>query len=209
MPYLTTYCEIKECFSYTSNATMNTGIGIMSGNRRKNKKMNDYLCVGDRINSRSGKAKKGKSGGSASFLCQQMKREKKNHQFRWKIGTIEVEVGKIKGQKGKKVLFKDLIQDLSTFGASWTCHFLVKDLIQIWMHFPVRKKVKAIWRAAPLFLFWAIWKERNRIIFEGANFSSRRVKLFVIRSLFTKAGLIPKADFSFVRLLLYRFYNYA
>ena len=33
---------------------------------------------------------------------------------------------------------------LSAFGASWACPFLVKDLIQSWMHFPVRKKFKAI-----------------------------------------------------------------
>ena len=98
---------------------------------------------------------------------------------------------------------------LSTFGASWTCPFLIKDLIQSWMHFPVKKKAKAIWGVAPLLLFWAIRKERNRIIFDDATFSSQRVKLFVIRSLFTRAGLIPKADISFVRLLLYRFYDYA
>ena len=55
------------------------------------------------------------------------------------------------------------------------------------MQFPVRKKAKAIWRAVPLLLFWAIWKERNRIIFEDATFSSRRLKLSVICSLFTRA----------------------
>ena len=77
------------------------------------------------------------------------------------------------------------------------------------MHFPVRKKAKAIWRVAPLLLFLAIWKERNIIILEDVTFSSQRLKLFVIRSLFTRAGLIRKADISFVRLLLYRFYGYA
>ena len=49
----------------------------------------------------------------------------------------------------------------------------------------------------------------NRIIFEDGTFSSRRLKLSVICSLFTRAGLIPKADISFVRLLLYRFYGYS
>ena len=72
------------------------------------------------------------------------------------------------------------------------------------MHFLVRKKAKAIWRAAPLLLFRAIWKERNIIIFDDATFSSRRVKLSVIHSLFTRVGLIPKANMSFVR-----FYGYA
>ena len=98
---------------------------------------------------------------------------------------------------------------LYAFEASWICPFLIKDLIQSLMHFLVRKKAKAIWRAAPLLLFWAIWKERNRIIFDDATFSFRRVKFSVICSLFTRVGLIPKADMSFVRLLLYRFYGYA
>ena len=42
---------------------------------------------------------------------------------------------------------------LSAFGVDWTCPFLTKDLIQSWMHFSVRKKAKAIWRAASLLLF--------------------------------------------------------
>ena len=98
---------------------------------------------------------------------------------------------------------------LFAFGVDWTCHFLAKDLIQSWMHFLVRKKAKAIWRVAPLLLFWAIWKGRNKIIFEDANFSPLRLKLSVIRSLFLWARFIPNVDFDFVRLLLYRFYGYA
>ena len=98
---------------------------------------------------------------------------------------------------------------LYAFGVSWPCPFLVNDILQSWMHFPVRKKVKAIWRAAPLILFWAIRKERNRIIFEDAIFSTLRLKLFVIHSLYTWAGCISNADISFVRMLLFRFYGYA
>ena len=93
----------------------------------------------------------------------------------------------------------------SAFGVSWAYPLLVKDLLQSWLHFLVRKKAKSIWRATPLIIFWAIWKERNRVIFEDATFSTLRLKLSVIRSLFTWAGCIPKADISFVRLLLYRF----
>ena len=77
------------------------------------------------------------------------------------------------------------------------------------MHFPIRKKAKAIWRVAPLLLFWAIWKERNKIIFEDVTFYLLKLKLSVIRSLFTWAGFIPNADIDFIRLLVYRFYGYA
>ena len=98
---------------------------------------------------------------------------------------------------------------LLAFGVDWTCPFLTKYLIQSWIHFPVRKKAKAIWRAAPLLLFWAIWKKRNIIIFQDAIFSPLRLKLLVIRSLFTWGGFIPKVDIEFVRLLYFRFYGYA
>ena len=93
---------------------------------------------------------------------------------------------------------------LSTFGVAWTCLFMAKDLIQSWMHFPVKKEAKTIWRAAPLLLFWAKWK-RGIELFLKTTFSLLRLKLYVIRSLFTCAGFIPKVDIDFVRLLLYRF----
>ena len=69
---------------------------------------------------------------------------------------------------------------LFAFGESWACLFLVKDLLQSWLHFPVRKNAKSIWRAAPLILFWVIWKERNRVIFEDTTFSTLRLKLFLL-----------------------------
>lgn len=45
-----------------------------------------------------------------------------------------------------------------------------------WSHFPVMKKAKRLWRAASLILFWALWKERSKIIFEDAS----RIKTTVI-----------------------------
>ena len=77
------------------------------------------------------------------------------------------------------------------------------------MHFPVRNKVKAIWRTVPLLLFWAIWKENNKIIFEDVTFSPLRLKLSVIQSLLMRVGFIPKTDIDFDKLLLYKFYGYA
>ena len=98
---------------------------------------------------------------------------------------------------------------LTAFGASWVPPVLVKDFLQSWLHFPVRKKAKSLWSAAPLILLWAIWKERNRVVFEGGAFSTLRLKHSIIRSLFTWAGCIPNADVSFVGLLLFNFYGYA
>ena len=98
---------------------------------------------------------------------------------------------------------------LSTFGVSWVYPKMVKDLLFNWLHFLARKRAKTLWRAVPLILFWAIWKERNRIIFENATFSTFRLKFSFIRSLFARAGCIPNTDISFVRLMLYRFYGCA
>ena len=89
------------------------------------------------------------------------------------------------------------------FAPSWS------KIFPSWLNFPVRKKAKALWRAAPLILFWVIWKERNRIIFEDVTLSTLRLKLSFIRSLFAMAGCIPNTDNYFVMLLLYRFHGYA
>ena len=54
---------------------------------------------------------------------------------------------------------------LSAFGANWVCPLLVKDFLLGWMHFPIRKKAKVLWRAAPLIFFWAIWKGKKQSYF--------------------------------------------
>ena len=45
---------------------------------------------------------------------------------------------------------------LSLPGLQWVCPYLVKDLLQGWTDFPIRKSAKKVWRAAPLSLIWAI-----------------------------------------------------
>ena len=69
-------------------------------------------------------------------------------------------------------------------GLCWVCPFTVKDLFLEWTSFPVRKKIKNLWMAAPLFFIWAIWKERNRIVFEDMPFSYPRLKAFLYKLVF-------------------------
>ena len=38
------------------------------------------------------------------------------------------------------------------------------------------KKRKKVWRAAPLCLFWTVWRERNRVAFDIEVFSALRLK---------------------------------
>ena len=56
--------------------------------------------------------------------------------------------------------------------------------------------------AAPLSLFWAIWKERNIIVFEDEIFSLHRLKLSFISALISWAGKIVNEECSLVRILL-------
>lgn len=78
-----------------------------------------------------------------------------------------------------------------------------------WNAVPTRKNLRIFWKSAPLYLFLATWKECNRIIIENAKFSTNRVKLVFISSLFFWAGSVKIVDGSFVRCLLYRHYGYA
>ena len=44
-------------------------------------------------------------------------------------------------------------------------------------------KWKKVWRAAPLCLFWIVWRERNRVPFDNEVFSAHRMKRSFICSL--------------------------
>ena len=60
---------------------------------------------------------------------------------------------------------------------------MARDLLLGWKTLPVKKSERKIWLAASLHLFWAIWKERNRVIFEYANFSTHRLKASFVLSI--------------------------
>ena len=51
-------------------------------------------------------------------------------------------------------------------------------------------------------LLWAIWMERNRVVFDDTPFFVDRLKLSFIRSMSSWAGLIANEDLSFVTILL-------
>ena len=52
--------------------------------------------------------------------------------------------------------------------------YSIRDTLLGWCGINMGKKRSKVWKAAPLFLFWAIWKERNRIAFEN-EFSIHRL----------------------------------
>ena len=68
----------------------------------------------------------------------------------------------------------------------WVYPCLAKDHFSGWNYFPISKRTKRVWRAAPLSLLWAIWKERNIIVFENENFCLNRLKLSFISTLISR-----------------------
>ena len=66
-----------------------------------------------------------------------------------------------------------------------------------WNIIPVRKDERKIWKAASYCLLWAIWKERNRLVFENEEFSLNRLKRYFVYSLCSWPTLVVNYD-SFV-----------
>ena len=67
---------------------------------------------------------------------------------------------------------------VEALGIMWVTPQLVQDFIICWNKPPMRKDERRISRAALCCLFWAIWKERNKVVFEDDVFSLSRLKFF-------------------------------
>ena len=68
-----------------------------------------------------------------------------------------------------------------------------------WVWLPLKKKEAKLWRVVPVCLLWAIWIERNKVVFEDMQFSLDRLKTFFIRSFREWATMIPDVNLSFLR----------
>ena len=58
----------------------------------------------------------------------------------------------------------------------WVFPLKVRQLLIVWQSASVGRKRKRVWLAAPLCLFWTLWKERNRVDFENEAPSAHRMK---------------------------------
>ena len=65
---------------------------------------------------------------------------------------------------------------LAIFRVSWVFSLSVKETLLSWNCSFVGKRRKKAWMAAPLCIFWTIWRERNRLVFEDENISVNRMK---------------------------------
>ncbi|RVX11715.1 putative ribonuclease H protein [Vitis vinifera] len=57
---------------------------------------------------------------------------------------------------------------LALCGVQWVFPNSVKEVLSSWKGSFVGRKRKKVWKSIPLFIFWTIWKERNRLAFKGA-----------------------------------------
>ena len=69
---------------------------------------------------------------------------------------------------------------LGLFSAQWIFLETLKEVVLSWKGSFVGKKRKKIWRSIPLFIFWTVWKERNRLAFRegglGRELAIQKIK---------------------------------
>ena len=90
---------------------------------------------------------------------------------------------------------------LSCADIAWACFYLGRDLLMGWKATPIKKLDRKIWMAAPLYLIWAIWKERNKVVFENAEFSVPRLMNFFVLSIWSWTNIVLMQDFLYMRKL--------
>ena len=78
---------------------------------------------------------------------------------------------------------------LSIVGISWVFSNTVLHTLIAWQGAVVGKKRKKIWLAAPLCLFWNLWRARNRLVFENEAPSVQRIKANFVTNLWSWAKL--------------------
>ena len=99
----------------------------------------------------------------------------------WLVTSIDLEIG-------QTYMF------LSTTKEMWdavneTFSDLVRETLLSWQTSSVGKKHRKVWRAAPLHIFWTVWKARNRLAFKDDVISIQRLKYSFLCSLWSEAKL--------------------
>ena len=62
------------------------------------------------------------------------------------------------------------------FGGQWVFLKTVKEVLLSWRGPFVGKKRKKIWKSIPLYIFWMLWNERNRLAFRGGVLAIQKLK---------------------------------
>ena len=78
---------------------------------------------------------------------------------------------------------------LSIFGIRWVFPKSVLHTFLAWQGADEGKKRKRIWLAAPLCLFWTLWRARNRMVFENKGFNDQKIKANFVTNLWAWANM--------------------
>ena len=62
------------------------------------------------------------------------------------------------------------------FGVQWVFPKTVKEVLLSWRGPFVGIKRKKIWKSIPLYIFWTLWNERNRLAFRGGVIGIQKLK---------------------------------
>ena len=98
---------------------------------------------------------------------------------------------------------------LGLFGVQWAFPETVKEVLFSWRGSFVRKKRKKLWNFIPLFIFWTVWKEKNRLTFRrGGELVIQKIKYSFVCNIWdwTKLykGVEPNSLIGFLELLASR-----
>ena len=88
---------------------------------------------------------------------------------------------KEQGSTDHLLIHCDLTRDLwnfvfSLFGVFWVLPFTMKEVLLSWHDPFVGRSKKKVCYAAPLCLFWTVWREWNRRVFENKETIIHKIK---------------------------------
>ena len=78
---------------------------------------------------------------------------------------------------------------LTIVGVSWVSHLFARETLLTWHCSFVGNWCKKAWMAAPLDIFWTIWCERNRIVFDNGAISIHWMKSSCLCNLYSWTNL--------------------
>ena len=74
---------------------------------------------------------------------------------------------------------------LALFGVQWVFPETVKEVLFYCRGPFVGKKRKKMWNSIPLYIFWTVWKERNKLAFRGDSLAIQTLKNSYVCSLWS------------------------
>jgi len=84
-------------------------------------------------------------------------------------------------------------------GVCWVQPWKLKDVLVAWRRRKQKLLALGVWNLIPLAIWWSVWKERNRRIFEGKDLSLLDFKMYFLRVLYTwSQALEDRVNLTFV-----------